>query len=187
MNTHRSTWNARNRRYFRFALWGCALLLCWGVATTTAHAQAFESRQPIEPRASVVAVPVVETATVAELTSMDLTGMSEAWWKETIKQHKRLLGSKNAALREQALQNVIFFATFYPGADARSATGKLFKIYRHDRNEAHRIMALAALHAIGDAYTMERLREHVADEESERVRRYTLLALADYYGYRKAP
>ena len=46
-------------------------------------------------------------------------------------------------------------------------------------------MALSALHAIGDAYGMQRLRELVNNEPSEKIRRLTHRALADYYSPKK--
>ena len=54
-------------------------------------------------------------------------------------------------------------------------------MYIFDKNKNHRLMALSALHAIGDAYGMQRLRELVNDEPSEKIRRLTHRALADYY------
>ena len=39
--------------------------------------------------------------------------------------------------------------------------------------------------SIGDERIMERFREDISVEKSERVRRYTLFALADYYKNRR--
>ncbi len=181
MNTKRSMQNVWIRRSSRWALWTLVLLLCWSATGATARAQSLDVGQPVAEAEPVIAVPDVEVITMADLADRDLSQMSADWWKETVRQHKRLLNSREEQIRGQTLRNIIFFAQTYPTADFRPTRGRLFRIYRNDRNEDHRIMALAALLVIGDARDLERLREHVADERSERVRRQTLLALADYY------
>lgn len=158
------------------------LALGWSVTIAAAHAQSYQRVLPSEPGLSIVRIPVVENIDVEHLTSINLSTMSAEWWKRLIKQHGRMLRSSDEELREQALRNLIFFASNYPEhANLRRVTPRLYKIYRFDKKEEHRILALVALHATGNEMIMERFREHVANEQSERVRKLTLHALADYY------
>ncbi len=128
--------------------------------------------------------PTATVADIGELTSQDLSDMDAAWWKSLSKANARALDSPDAQVKEQALQNIIFFATHYgKDVDFKRATTELYNIYRFDKNEAHRIMALAALHAIGRENTMRILSQHVRWERSPRVRRFTKAALVDYYAH----
>ena len=125
-----------------------------------------------------------DAVVLGDLASMDLSNRSKAWWKARVKADDRALDSPDARVKEQALQNIIFFATHYgDAADYGRATTELYNIYRFDKNEAHRIMALAALHAIGRENTMRILSQHVRWERSPRVRRLTKAALVDYYAH----
>ncbi len=126
--------------------------------------------------------PTATVADIGELTSQDLSDMDAAWWKSLSKANARALGSSDEQVKEQALQNIIFFATHYgKDVDFKRATTELYHIYRFDKNEAHRIMALAALHAMGRENIMRILSQHVRWERSPRVRRFTKAALLDYY------
>ncbi len=164
-----------------------ALFACWSLLTPNAHAQVLQKVLELEPVESFVSVPVIAVVGLEDLSTTDLSNMSSAWWKSLIKQHARLLRSSNEQHKTQALKNLIIFAKTYPKTGRfKHATSRLYKIYQADENEAYRIMALAALHAIGDERIMERFREDISVEKSERVRRYTLYALADYYKNQRA-
>jgi hypothetical protein len=146
------------------------------------YAQVLPITLPPEPIPFVVVTGVPTEVPLDELTGTDLSYMSAAWWKERRKEHIRLLESPDEQLREQALQNLVFFAQKYRDkVDLTNATPGLYRIYQSDANEDHRVMALAALHATGIRSIMELLREDVKEEKSARVRRYTLYALCDYY------
>ena len=91
------------------------------------------------------------------------------------------LDAPEVAIRQQSLQLVTFFATnYHDQIDLQRALPRLLRIYETDAEEGYRIMALTALHAIGDASTMAYLRERVRQETSPRVRLLTLAALADF-------
>ncbi len=125
-----------------------------------------------------------DAVVLGDFASMDLSNRSKAWWKARVKADDRALDSSDAQVKEQALQNIIFFATHYgKDVDFKRATSELYAIYRFDKNEAHRIMALAAIHAIGNENTMRLLSQHVRWERSPRVRRLTKAALVDYYSH----
>ncbi len=160
------------------ALFAC----CFSFA---AQAQPAQQANSINGVNSVNAFDLTATvADIGELTSQDLSDMDAAWWKSLSKANARALDSPDAQVKEQALQNIIFFATHYgKDVDFKRATTELYNIYRFDKKEAHRIMALAALHAIGRENTMRILSQHVRWERSPRVRRLTKAALVDYYAH----
>lgn len=83
-------------------------------------------------------------------------------------------------IKEQSLQHITFFATNYSNkVDLDIAVPELLKIYESDK-EDYRILALTALHAIGNTEAMAFLSDSVQDEQSTRVRELTLAALAEY-------
>ena len=156
------------------------LVACWGCMAPATQAQGATNGEASDQPG--VVGPLMGEIGLEDLPSTDLSGMSSKWWKTLRKEHTRLLDSPDAKLKERALQNIIFFANTYPDhVDFRRAVSKLYKIYQRDDNEAYRILALAALGAIGDRNVMELLREDVSVEQSERVRKHTLYVLADYY------
>ena len=182
MSTQVNTSKARGYLPSRLLMGLIVLVACWGLMAPATQAQGVtDDEAPGAPGASGVIVPVAEVVSLVDLTSRDLSGMSSAWWKDLHKAHKRLLGSSDAKLKERALQNIIYFAHTYPDVDFTRTVPKLYKIYRYDENESYRIMALAALGNIGDRNVMERLREDVSYETSERIRRQTLYVLAHFY------
>lgn len=182
MSTQVNTSIAKGYLPSRLLMGLIVLVACWGFMAPATQAQgATDGEAPGASGTSGVIVPVAEVVSLADLTSRDLSGMTSAWWKDLRKAHKRMLGSSDAKLKERALQNIIYFAHTYPDVDFTRTVPKLYKIYRYDENESYRIMALAALGKIGDRNVMERLREDVSYETSERIRRQTLYVLAHFY------
>ncbi len=180
MKTQRNTRKERDHLSSRLLMGLVALFVC-GSFTLDAQAQTLFSRSGDESAEQGVVVPVATVITLEDLTGTDLSGMSSAWWKALRKGHTRLLGSSDEQVKERAMQNIIYFAkTYRDHVDFTRATPKLYKIYRSDENEAYRIMALSALHAIGNRNAMRLLREDVSLEQSERVRKQILYVLADY-------
>ena len=156
------------------------VVLAMGFVTFTARAQP----TPRTNSTTTVSPVDADVVVLGDLASMDLSNRSKAWWKARVKADDRALDSPDAHVKEQALQNIIFFATHYgKDVDFKRATTELYNIYRFDKNEARRIMALAALHAIGRENTMRILSQHVRWEKSARVRRLTKAALVDYYAH----
>lgn len=97
----------------------------------------------------------------------------------------KTLRSERGAEWEEAARQVIYLSFFYRDwINFDRATVPLLEGYMFDRNEDRRIMALAALHAIGHGDTMGYLGQHVKLERSPRVRRLAIAALADHYGIR---
>ena len=121
-------------------------------------------------------------STPAVTAPVDLSAKSPAWLKVLNKQMLLSLDSPVASVREQTMQNIITFAAAHGDqVDLSGMADKLYEIYRWDESEAHRIMALAALYAVNDLNSMERLAQDVEGERSERVRRHAERILAAYY------
>ena len=145
----------------------------------TAQAQVVAANE--EERSQGATAATVDTSPIGILSSG--TQVTDLWVKEVDRQYAAALKETDAPTRVKALQDIIFIATrFGDTVPFEKAISPLLGVYMFDKNKNHRLMALSALHAIGDAYGMQRLRELVNDEPSEQVRRLTHRALADYYG-----
>lgn len=113
---------------------------------------------------------------------IDLRARTAAWKLNFQKQLYSSLNAPEAGIRSQTLENFIVLVHQHADAvDLSDAAPRLLNIVRHDENEAHRIMAVVALHGIGDARSMKGLKELVRSEPSQRVRHHMLSALVDYY------
>ncbi len=110
---------------------------------------------------------------------------SETWWDNLEKQVAQSLDSPIEQIRDESLQNVIFFSTNYGDrVDFTYAVDKIYDIYEHAPLEARRTLALVALHAIGNEYAMQRLSRAVETESSARIQKHAQAVLADFYGKR---
>lgn len=108
---------------------------------------------------------------------------SEAWWDALASELVLAVASpEGGEVSESALQNVIFFAQMHgKRLHLKPAVPHLLELYRSAEQEGTRIMALAALHAIGNRAAMDDLRQGVAYETSPRVKKLTVAALSEYY------
>ena len=110
------------------------------------------------------------------------TPRSQAWWNALGRQLTLTLDRPVTEVKEVDLQNVIYFAThFRKQVKLKDASSLLMGIYEMHPDEDYRIMALAAMSAISDHGSMAQLKEKLAAEESERVKRLTIAALVSYY------
>ena len=131
-------------------------------------------------------VPVVDnTPLVNQYVADSYEHRSDAWWNALGRQLTLTLDGPYDQIEEAALQNVIFFAVHHrEKVKLNDAAAKLLEVYRKHEQVAFRMMALAALHAIGDEDAMQKLNQIVRSETSDRVRRVTVAALHDHY-YRR--
>ncbi len=98
-----------------YAMGLVALVACF----FTFAAQAQPTLRP--NRVTTVELAATEAAVI--LTSLDLSYRGASWWKTRIKTDDRALDSPDEHVKEQALQNILFFATHYgDDADYRRAT-----------------------------------------------------------------
>lgn len=105
------------------------------------------------------------------------------WVEQLGAQLGESLDSPSEAVRHSALQHITYFAYFYgDDLDLSNAVPTLLKTFMEDDDERCQLMALAALHAIGDADAMQTVRSHVVRQESPQVQLVTLAALMEHYG-----
>lgn len=133
---------------------------------------------------AVMAFGFVLTAQAQDPAEME---KAPAWVQHIGDQLSESLMSSADDVRHEALQHLAYFAYFYKDQlDLASALPNLLTIYEEDDDEQCRLLALAALHAIGDEEAMQEVRRFtsVALEEkpSMRVQLVTLAALMQYYG-----
>lgn len=130
-------------------------------------------------------VPVsVETPLVNQFIADSYAQRSPAWWNALGRQLTLLVDRPVEQVDAKALQNIIYFAThFGEQVQLNDAAPLLVTLYRQHGRAEMRLMALAALHAIGDAETMATLYQHLrkGQEEDDRVRRLTVAAVNDHY------
>lgn len=141
--------------------------------------------QPVQQATPTAMLQPAATAPAPDdLTGADLTNANARQWKHIRKEQQRALRSSNDEAKVQALRNILVLATHHhDDVNLDDLSFDVYDIYRSDENEGVRLMALAALHAIGSEESMQLLRWHVRREKSERVYKLTLAALADYYGH----
>lgn len=107
---------------------------------------------------------------------------SRAWWRALGSQLALTLDRPVDQVAEVSLQNVIYFANNHADrVDLSDAAPLLMEIYRKHELVGFRIMALSALHAIGDEAFLEQAYRLARQSDSERVRRMARAALADAY------
>lgn len=150
-------------------------------AQTVVTANDIRPEDRTEERAATTEAAESPIAVIASLTEV-----IDALAEQIDRQYAASLKSSDAAVREQAMQDVILIASLHGDKITfEKVVSPLLNVYIFDKDANYRLMALAALHAIGDPYGMQRLRELANDDSSERVRRLTHRALANYYGPKK--
>lgn len=128
-----------------------------------------------------------ETFTQEEVSSYDFSRVSSQWWSGASRSVNRdLLGSDEQKM--DAMRKIIFLSTLYPASsNFDRSTYKLYHIYRFNRDEHMRVVALAALLASGDDSGMRLVASHDEGfsyahwDESLRLRRLTAAAVAQHF------
>lgn len=116
------------------------------------------------------------------LADIDFGALDRKEWKQLCTQITETVRMSEDAVWVKAVQDLIYLAVFFPEEVRFSGANlPLFYDYLQGRNEQHRIMALAALHAIGDYNTMANLSQRIRLERSPRVQRLAAAAVADYF------
>ena len=104
------------------------------------------------------------------------------WWNLLGRQLTSTVDKPVSDVSEQELQNIIYFATHHQKkVNLYDAVPYLVQIADSHQKEGYRIMAVSALHAIGDHNSMKGLRTLLRDEPSERVQKVIKAAYADYF------
>lgn len=177
----RFTHHHATRRPIRMSLSMLGLLLvlgAWSAPQATAQSS-YASIEPLMPLTAPSSAPNTSIAFFA--------GRNELWRMNFTEQMAQSLASEYDDVRTQALQHIIVVAGRYGDEyDFSASVSELVRIYQFAKRDNERIMAVAALHTIGNAYGMQRLKELFPEQRSERVRKLTLGALVDYYGEGRA-
>lgn len=92
------------------------------------------------------------------------------------------LESGSTAARAQTLHQIVETASFHKEFDLSAAVPSLEEVYRTDPDARYRLMALAALHTIGDRGGMRSVRTNVKDQTDRRVQVASIAAVCDYFG-----
>lgn len=117
-----------------------------------------------------------------DLAGLDLENMSKRDWKRLRSDRLEGIRSKDDASWQAAAVDIIYLNLYHGDKiDLQRASLPLLYRYTFDSDENNRILALAAMHAIGHRDTMARLSQRVRLEGSDRVRRLTVAAVRDYF------
>ena len=107
---------------------------------------------------------------------------NEAWWNALESQLILMVSKPHDQIDEISMQNLIFFASHHADKmDLRPAVPAIFDMYKHHELEGMRIMAVVAMHAIGDRHGMEQVQRYARQQPEGPARHIAMLALADYY------
>lgn len=125
-----------------------------------------------------------------EAAGVSRTSAQMSIWKRNVGEQSALalsywtLRAQVDEMVETTIQNIITLASLYDNAiNLEPTVPYLLDIYERHRDEQVRIMALMALHTVGEPGSMAALDQLVQQGElSERVRALTLAALAEYHG-----
>ncbi len=97
--------------------------------------------------------------------------MDAEWWSSLEQQLTESAASDVAKVRQGAIQHIIFFAENYDEfVNFDEAAYEIMGLFEMSEDVDERLLALAALSAIGENMTMERLSVVAASERSARVR-----------------
>ena len=132
-------------------------------------------------------VPVTEARPlVNDYIEDGLNQRSRTWWKALESQLVLTLDRPVQHVAEVSLQNVIYFANNHSDRiDLAQAAPLLMNIYRDHELVGYRMMALSALHALGDEEYLREAYEVARRSDSERVRKMARAALADVHRHNK--
>ena len=116
------------------------------------------------------------------LIGIEFENLTKAEWKQMRNEQIAAVRSNDDAVWQDAAVKIIFLSIYQSDkVDFDAASNPLMERYVFDRDENDRVLALAAMHAIGHRDTMARLSQRVRTEGSLRVRRLTVAAVQDYF------
>lgn len=109
-----------------------------------------------------------------------LADRDQQWW-ETIEEDIHFQEDATVEeITEAQIRDIIFFANLHGDKlDFSASVPLLLDVYAQHPDESYRLLAVAALHKIGDRQGMKKLGKLVKAEKSERVRHVTYSALND--------
>lgn len=135
----------------------------------------------VAPATSDVSAFSPSRGAVVNAMSLDLSAMDERAWRQLARDTRRGLWAHDRQARVQSLQNLLHVSRMYPGrVDFSGSTERLCRLAMFDRKEGLRVMAVAALRAVDTPEAMGCLVEIAQALPTDRVRKVTNFALADY-------
>lgn len=121
------------------------------------------------------------TATPAAAQDLPYADRGDEFWNRLENQLAHAVDSMDPTIRTEAARHIIYFTTYYPEqAHFRKAAPKLLNMYQFSRDESHRVLAVAALNAVGDHASMQYLSQIVSRERHPLVRQVAIATLVDY-------
>jgi hypothetical protein len=143
-------------------------------------------------RAQIVGAPSPEVSATTLAASLALPAddvlatFSKKEWSELRKQQFAALRSHDDRVWPHALRNITHLAsTFGDRVNFACACPWLLDTYTTSHWQKDRLGALAAMHAIGDASTIETLARMVENEADPLIKHVTIAAVNDYYEQRQ--
>ncbi len=135
---------------------------------------------PIAVRAQVAVTP--EVPLVNQYIHDSYLQRTNAWWNALGRQLTRMVDMPVTHVDARSLQNIVFFATNHGDrVDLGDASPRLLEVYSKHPDTRYRMLALAALHAIGDTSYLQKAFRIARHEDSERIRKMARAALADLH------
>ena len=138
----------------------------------------------IAPVASMAQVPAlaINEPLVNDYISDNDSPRRASWWNLLGRQLTNGIDKPVDKVSVSELQNVIYFATHHKEkVNLYDAVPSLLDIAQNHEEEGYRIMAVTALHTIGQYNGMKKVRLLLRTEESERVQRVIKATVADYF------
>jgi hypothetical protein len=121
------------------------------------------------------------TDLVAEYVQNDNTYRSLTWWKALSADLVLRTEAEADVVTPETLQNIIYFASQAPpNLDLTGAVPGLVRVFRSHPQQAYRMMALAALSAIGDPRGLEEIRDSYQTERPGTIRNMSLAVLREH-------
>lgn len=131
---------------------------------------------------SPAAAQMPSTATSQQAQETPWPQPESIWTSIFEQQMEQLLRMPDEHRQDEAMRLIIHYARIADQQeqavfDFQSAVPRLLAIFRTEQDPSRRLLALSALHAIGDTSAMQTLAEWIPHERSERIRRHTIYVL----------
>lgn len=123
-----------------------------------------------------------EAPVTSSLTLIDLDELTKNDWKMLGRDRLHAVRSRDHAIWRSVASDVVYLTRYYGDrVDFDRAALSLMNRYVFEKDESDRLLALAAMHAIGHHDKMARLARRVRLERSPKVKRLTTAAVNDYF------
>lgn len=108
---------------------------------------------------------------------------SRTWWNLLGRQLSHSIDKPYEEVSVTEMQNIIFFATAHNDkVRLKDALPSLLNILENHEDSQFRLMAVSAIHAIGQRPSMVKLSQLIKEEEHPLVKRIGTAAVNDYFG-----